>query len=185
MSETSIFDQLKKWRNVMTTSDNSTLKLTLPSEREILVTRVFDAPQALIFEAWTTPNHVKRWFGCGSMTMIVCEIDLRVGGNWRYVLHDSTNNTDFGLAGKYHEIVPSERLVSTEQYDEISDSEHIVTLTLTEQEGKTTLQIHTLYPSVEHRDREIQAGMDTGLSKTLDRLEELLNQNAVSTSKQV
>jgi len=124
--------------------------LTLPSQRVTTVSRVFNTPRQLVFEAWTRPEHVKRWFGgCSSMTVTVCEIDLRVGGTWRYVLHVSSNSSNHGFSGEYREIVPPERLVSTERYEPIPNSDSLNTLTLTEQDGKTTLQIHIQHQSVE------------------------------------
>jgi uncharacterized protein YndB with AHSA1/START domain len=112
------------------------------------------------------------------MTVTVCEIDLRVGGTWRYVLHDSSNGTDHGFSGEYREIVPPERLVSTERYEPIANSDHLNTLTLTEQDGKTTLHIHIQYPSVEQRDGHLHSGMEMGMRQTLNRLEELLESMA-------
>lgn len=151
------------------------LIVTLPSDREILITRVFNAPRKLVFAAWTQPEHVKRWFGgCSSMTMTVCEIDLRVGGRWRYVLHDSSNGTEHGFSGEYREIVPPERLVATERYEPVPNSDHLNTLTLTEQDGKTTLRVHIQHQSMEQRDGHLQSGMEVGLRETLNRLEILL-----------
>lgn len=148
--------------------------VTLPSDREIAITRVFHAPRSLVFQAWTQPEHVKRWFGgCTSMTMTICEIDLRVGGNWRYVLHDS-NGMEHGFSGEYQEIVPSERLVSTERYEPVPGSDHLNTLTLTEQNGQTTLHILIQHESKEQRDGHLQSGMEAGLRQTLNRLEEIL-----------
>ncbi|GAA6621532.1 SRPBCC family protein [Scytonema sp. NUACC26] len=149
--------------------------VTLPSDRELLITRVFNAPRQLVFKAWTQPEHVKRWFGgCTNTTMTVCEIDLRVGGQWRYVLHDSSNGVDHGFSGEYREIVSPERLVATERYEPVPNSDHLNTLTLTEQDGKTTLQILILHSSVEQRDGHLQSGMETGLNESLNRLEQLL-----------
>lgn len=156
-------------------NNRNSLTLTLPSEREIVVTRVFNAPRRLVFEAWTKPEHVKRWFSAyGNMEMPVCEIDLRVGGHWRYVLRDPGNGNEYGFSGEYREIVPPERLVATERYEPVPGSDHLNTLTLTEQDGKTTLHVRILYESVEHRDGHLQSGMETGMRVTLDRLEELL-----------
>lgn len=149
--------------------------VTLPSDREILITRVFHAPPQLVFEAWTQPEHVKRWFGgCSSMTMTLCEIDLRVGGQWRYVLHDSANEMEHVFSGEYREIASPDRLVSTERYEPVPGSDHLNTLTLTEQNGKTTLQILIQHQSQEQRDGHLQSGMEAGLRETLNRLEELL-----------
>jgi uncharacterized protein YndB with AHSA1/START domain len=171
----SSFDCLDEFLAKMVADRRNRLTLTLPSDREIVVTRVFNAPRRLVFEAWTKPEHVKHWFGgCTSMTVTVCEIDLRVGGTWRYVLHDSSNGTDHGFSGEYREIVPPERLVSTERYEPIANSDHLNTLTLTEQDGKTTLHIHIQHQSSEQRDGHLHSGMEMGMRETLNRLEELL-----------
>ncbi|KYC35279.1 hypothetical protein WA1_08995 [Scytonema hofmannii PCC 7110] len=171
----STFDSLDEFLAKQIKQQQNGFAVTLPSEREILITRVFNAPRQLIFKAWTQPEHVKRWFGgCTSTTMTVCEIDLRVGGQWRYVLHDSSNGVDHGFAGEYREIVSPERLVATERYEPVPNSDHLNTLTLTEQDGKTTLQILILHSSVEQRDGHLQSGMETGLNESLNRLEQLL-----------
>lgn len=171
----SSFDCLDEFLVKMAANSGDGLTLTLPSDREIVVTRVFNAPRRLVFEAWTQPEHVKRWFGgCRSMTMTVCEIDLRVGGTWRYVLHDSSSGTNHGFSGEYCEIVPPERLVSTERYEPIVNSDRLNTLTLTEQDGQTTLHVHIQHSSAEQRDGHLQSGMEVGLRETLNRLEELL-----------
>jgi uncharacterized protein YndB with AHSA1/START domain len=153
--------------------------VTLPSDREIAVTRIFHAPRQLVFDAWTQPEHVKCWFGgCTSMTMTVCEIDLRVGGQWRYVLHDASNGTEHGFSGEYREIISPERLVSTERYEPIPGSDHVNTLTLIEQGEKTTLHILIQHQSKEQRDGHLQSGMEVGLRETLNRLEQLLESMA-------
>ncbi|MDZ8029245.1 MAG: SRPBCC family protein [Nostoc sp. DedQUE01] len=172
----SSFDCLDEFLAKQIEQQQNGFTLILPSDREIIITRVFNAPRHLVFEAWTQPEHVQRWFGgcSSSMTMTVCEIDLRVGGTWRYVLHDSSNDTDHGFSGEYREIVPSERLVSTERYELIPNSDRLNTLTLTEQDGKTTLHIHIQHQSSEQRDGHLQSGMEVGLRQTLNRLEELL-----------
>ncbi|NJL39498.1 MAG: hypothetical protein HC840_10310 [Leptolyngbyaceae cyanobacterium RM2_2_4] len=147
----------------------------LPSDQEILITRIFNAPRKLIFDAWTQPEHVKRWFGgCTSMIMTVCAIDLRVGGSWRYVLHDSSNAVEHGFSGEYQEIVSPARLVSTERYEPVPGSDRLNILTLTEQNGKTTLHIRIQHQSKEQRDGHLQSGMELGLRESLNRLEELL-----------
>jgi uncharacterized protein YndB with AHSA1/START domain len=175
----SSFECLDEFLAKIVANQGNGLTLTLPSEREIVVTRIFNAPRRLVFEAWTQPEYVKRWFGvCRSMTMTVCEIDLRVGGKWRYVLYDPSNDTEHGFSGEYREIVPPQRLVSTERYEPIPNSDHLNTLTLAEQDGKTTLHIHIQYPSVEHRDGHLQSGMEIGMRETLNRLEELLTSMA-------
>ncbi|MBF2047014.1 MAG: SRPBCC domain-containing protein [Elainella sp. C42_A2020_010] len=170
----SSFDCLDEFLATQLKHQQDGFTLTLPSDREIAVTRVFNAPRQLVFEAWTKPEHVKRWFGCGSMTMTVCKIDLRVGGCWHYVLYDPSNGTDHGFSGEYREIVPPERLVATERYEPVPNSDHLNTLTLTEQNGKTTLHILIQHQSKEQRDGHLQSGMNVGLQQTLNRLEDLL-----------
>jgi uncharacterized protein YndB with AHSA1/START domain len=171
----SSFDCLDEFLAKQIKQQQNGFSLTLPSDREILITRVFNAPRQLVFEAWTQPEHVKRWFGgCTPMVMTVCEIDLRVGGKWRYVLHDASNNTEHGFAGEYREIVRPERLVATERYEPVPNSDHLNTLTLSEQNGKTTLHILIQHQSQEQRDGHLQSGMETGLRETLNRLETVL-----------
>lgn len=175
----SSLDCLDEHLATLVENQHGNLTLTLPSDREIVLTRVFNAPRRLVFDAWTQPEHVKRWFGAyGNMEVPVCEIDLRVGGTWRYVLCDPSNGTEYGFSGEYREIVPPERLVVTERYEPVPGSEHLNTLTLTEKDGKTTLHVHILYSSVEHRDGQLQSGMEVGMRETLDCLEELLQSMA-------
>ncbi|MBD2355427.1 SRPBCC domain-containing protein [Tolypothrix sp. FACHB-123] len=171
----STFDCLDEFLAKQAKQQQNGFAVTLPSDTEILITRIFKAPRRLVFEAWTQPEHVKRWFGgCSSMTMTVCEIDLRVGGVWRYVLHDPKDSTEHAFSGEYREIVPPERLVTTEIYEPVPNSDHLNILTLTELEGKTTLHIHIQHQSREQRDGHLQSGMEEGLSETLNRLEALL-----------
>lgn len=152
---------------------DSALIVTLPSDREIVMTRVFHAPRRLVFEAWSKPEHVLRWFGPPSCPIVSCEMDFRIGGKWRHILRGS-DGKDMGMRGVYREIKPPERLVSTESFDDYPGSETINTLTLSEQDGKTTLTIHVLYPSKEIRDAVIQSGMEKGAAETYDRLEQHL-----------
>lgn len=146
---------------------------TTPSDREIAMTRVFDAPRRLVFEAWTSPEHVPHWMlGPEGWTMPVCEIDLRPGGAWRFVWRRS-NGTEMEMHGEYREVTPPERLVSTEWWG--GDwPETINTLTLSEEGGKTTMTQTVLYPSKEARDAAFQTGMKDGASQSFDRLEEYL-----------
>ncbi len=158
----------------MSTDTSSATTMTLPSDREILIERVFDAPRRLVFEALTRPEHVAHWYGPRAMTLTSCEIDLRVGGAWRYVVRDPAGN-DFGFSGEYREIVPPERLVSTENFEGIPPGhDYLVTVTLDEQDGKTTLRSHLQYKTPEDRDGHIQSGMEPGMRETYDRLAEHL-----------
>jgi uncharacterized protein YndB with AHSA1/START domain len=152
--------------------NTGTLKVTTPTEREIVLTRVFDAPRALVFEALTKPELVKRWFGPRGYSLVVCEIDLKVGGAWRYVM-PGPDGTDMGMGGVYHEIVPPGRLVSTEAFDDYP-GDSLVTLILVQDGGTTTMTSTSSYPSQEIRDMVINTGMEHGAAETYDRLAEYL-----------
>jgi uncharacterized protein YndB with AHSA1/START domain len=127
--------------------------------------------RALVFEAWTTPSHVRRWYG----TLAVCEIDLRPGGAWHYVLR-GPDGKEHGFRGEYREVVPPERLVDTEAYDVegLRDHPSLVTITFAEHDGTTTMTSVSLYESPEYRDGQLNSGMETGMVAALDRLAELL-----------
>ena len=144
-----------------------------PGKPTIVVTRVFDAPRQLVFDAWTKPEHLVRWWGMNGSTLRVCEIDLRPGGAWRFVLRAADGN-DYGFGGEYREIVPPERLVYTFRFDGAPGAEAIETLIFVEKDGKTTFTSTTLHTSVENRDGHVQSGMEEGMTQTLDRLEALL-----------
>ena len=149
------------------------LTVTTPSEREIVMTRGFAAPRRLVWEAWTKPEHLPRWMlGPEGWTMPVCEIDLRPGGAWRFVWRRA-DGTEMEMRGEYREIVPPERLVSTESWG--GDwPETLNTLTLAEEDGKTTITETVLYPSREARDAALKTGMQDGVSLSFDRLAEYL-----------
>ena len=154
----------------MTSSRSATV--TLPSDEEILITREFNAPRHLVFKAWTTPELVRRWWHAGRGEMTVCEIDLRVGGGWRYVMV-TPDGMEVAFHGEYREIVPGERLVSTEVYEGMPDAEALDTMTLTEVDGRTTVEILVRHQKKEHRDAHIESGMEDGLQDALDRLEQV------------
>jgi uncharacterized protein YndB with AHSA1/START domain len=147
------------------------LTLTMPSDREILVTRVIDAPRALVFEAWTKPEHLKHWMlGPEGWTMPVCEIDLRPGGAQRFVWRRA-NGTEIEIRGEYKEVTPPERLVFTESWGgDWPDA--LNTLVFSESKGKTTVEMTILYPSKEVRDAALGTGMMDGMSVSYDRLDE-------------
>ena len=153
-----------------------TLKLTTPSERELVMTRVFAAPRKLVFDAHTKPELVKRWLlGPPGWSMPVCEIDLRVGGKYRYVWRHDSNGTEMGMGGVYREIVAPERIVNTEKFDEAwYPGEAVGTLVLVEQGGRTTLTYTMLYESREARDAVNKSNMETGVTASYDRLADLL-----------
>jgi uncharacterized protein YndB with AHSA1/START domain len=157
-------------------TSSGTAKVTLPQDDQILVTREFDAPRHLVYQAWTTPELVKRWWSAKRGEVTVAEIDLHVGGRWRYVSR-TDNGMEVAFHGEYREIVPGERIVSTEVFEgaPVEDPEAaatVNTLTLTETEGRTTLEILVETPSKEVRDAIIESGMEAGLQDALDLLEE-------------
>jgi uncharacterized protein YndB with AHSA1/START domain len=152
--------------------NTGTLQVTTPTEREIVLTRVFDAPRHLVYDAFTRPELLKRWFGPHGWSLVVCEIDLRVGGAWRFVLR-GPDGTDMGMRGVYRELVPGERSVHTEAFDDYP-GESVVTTVLTEHDGKTTLTATVLYESQEIRDAVVKSGMEHGAAESYDRLAELL-----------
>lgn len=163
----------------MTANSSASTTLTMPSDRETVITRIFNAPRRLVFEAWTKPEHVRRWYGLRSLTLTVCEIDLRPGGAWRYVLQ-APDGSEYAFSGVYREIVPPERLVYTEGYEAIPGADYLVTTTFDEQDGKTTLTSRLLYKSKEHRDGHLNSGMEPGMRETLDRLAELVEAMATA-----
>ncbi len=154
---------------------NETLKVTTPTEREIVMTRVFDAPRHLVFDALTKPELLKRWFfGPPGWSLTVCKIDLRVGGAYRYVWRNA-DGTSMGMGGIHREIVVPERIVVTEKFDEAwYAGEALVTTALAEQEGKTTLTLTVLYESQEARDAVLQTPMAEGVASGYDKLAEFL-----------
>ena len=148
------------------------LKVTLPSDTEILMTRVFDAPKRLVFEAMTRVEHVRRWWCCmDGFTMTVCEIDLRVGGRYRYVMDGP--NGEVGFNGVYKEIAAPDRLVHTEVFEPFPNAASVVTITLEERDGKTHYTARTQHQSKTFRDAEISSGMEVGADIALDRMEEV------------
>lgn len=154
--------------------NTGTLKVETRGEREIVMTRVFDAPRELVFRALTTPELLKRWFGPHGWNLIECEIDLRVGGAWRFLSKGPDGRT-MGMCGVYREIVPSERIVYTESFDEwAQQGSALITTTLVERDGRTTLTVVSLAPSREVRDAVIQSGMEHGAAETYDRLADML-----------
>jgi len=154
---------------------SGSLKITTPTERELVMTRVFDAPRSMVFDALTKPELVKRWLlGPPGWTMPVCEVDLRVGGAYRYVWRNA-DGREMGMGGTFREIRRPDRLVTTELFDDDwTGGETLVTTELVEQKGKTTLKTTVRYSSREARDGAIKTGMATGVEASYDRLEKLL-----------
>jgi uncharacterized protein YndB with AHSA1/START domain len=146
--------------------------ITLPSDTEILITRAFDAPAELIFKALTTPELVKRWWGFETSEWLVCEVDLRVGGQWRYVIRE--RDMEVGFHGEYHEIEAPHRLVSTEVYEGFPDAGSLNTITLEEVDGVTTMTVLVQHERQEHRDAQLASGMEGGMQVSYNRLEDLV-----------
>ena len=157
----------------MVAKHSAATTLTTPSDRESVITRVVDAPRRLVFAAYTKPEHLPHWMlGPEGWTMPICEIDLRPGGAWHFVWRRA-DGTEMAMRGVYQEIVPPERLVSTESWG--GDwPETLNTLILTEEDGKTTITQRVLYPSKEARDAALKTGMLEGASQGFARLDEYL-----------
>ena len=154
------------------TSSNKAV-VTLPADTQILIEREFDAPKELVYKAYTTPELIKRWWAGKRGEVTLVEVDLRVGGSWRYVMNASSGDFEVGFHGEYREIVPNERLVSTEVYEGMPDAEALDTLTLTEENGRTKLSILVEHQKQEHRDGHIESGMEGGMQESMDALEEV------------
>jgi uncharacterized protein YndB with AHSA1/START domain len=150
--------------------------LTLPSDREIVITREFDAPRRRVFEAWTNPRHVKQWYGCGEVDLVACEIDLRVGGEYRYVLVGQ-DGSEHVMTGQYLEIVPPTRLVYTERYvsKQFESEEAFLPITFAERDGRSKLTSTVLHKNAANRDMHLNSGVEKGAGLTLDRLEQHLS----------
>jgi uncharacterized protein YndB with AHSA1/START domain len=156
----------------MPQTSSGTATVTLPADEQILITREFDAPKELVYKAFTTPELVKRWWHAKRGDMTVAEIDLRVGGTWRYVMV-TEDGYEAGFHGEYREIVPNERIVSTEIFEGMPDAEAVNTMTLAEVDGRTTLTILVQHANKAARDAHIESGMEAGLQDALDLLEEV------------
>jgi uncharacterized protein YndB with AHSA1/START domain len=165
------------------TDRHGTATVTLQSDREIVITRDFDAPAALVFAALTTPELVRRWWGFDTSEWLVCEIDLREGGRWRYVTRETRGSKTFevGFHGEYRSIHAPQRIVSTEVFEGFSDPSGDVdegaalnTITLEESDGVTTMITLVVHAKPEHRDMHIASGMEGGMQISMNRLDELV-----------
>ena len=155
-------------------ANSESFTVTTPSDCEIRLTRLFDAPRHLVFEAMTRPQHIKRWWGClgEGYSVPVCEVDLRVGGAWRFVSRHPKGEAVF--YGEYREITPPSRLVFTEIYEPFPESVSVVTTEFTDEGGKTRMTATVRYPSLEVRDMVLGTGMAEGAGISYDRLEDLV-----------
>ena len=154
----------------MAMTSSGTAVVTLPTDTQILITRDFEAPKHLVFKAYTTPELIKRWWGGDRGEVTLAEVDLRVGGKWRYVM-TANGGFEVGFHGVYREIIPNERIVSTEIFEGAPEAEAAVTHTFTEKEGRTTLTMLMQLPSREIRDTIINTGMEGGMQESMDHLE--------------
>ncbi len=154
--------------------------ITLPSDTECLITRAFDAPAKLVFKAMTTPEYVQRWWAGDGAEWSVCEVDLRVGGQWRWVFREG--DEEVGFHGEYREITAPDRLVYTEMYEGVPDPSPgdyaLVTTTFDEVDGVTTMSLLTTMPSQETRDMLLASGMEEGMQASYDRLEDIVRSAA-------
>ena len=156
----------------MAATSSGTATVTLPADDQILITREFDAPKHLVYKAYTTPELVRRWWSGEQGEVTSCEIDLRVGGTWRYVMK-ANNGFEVAFHGEYREIVPNERLVTTEVYEGMPDAEALDEVTFTEENGRTTLTLLVQHRNQEGRDAHLNSGMEVGMQEAMDRLEQV------------
>ncbi|MFB9992069.1 SRPBCC family protein [Deinococcus oregonensis] len=156
----------------MTATRPTPATIVLPTPEQILITREFAAPRALVFRAYTTPELVRRWWSAEFGQTMVAEIDLREGGRWRYVTTTAEGH-EAGFHGVYQEIVPNERLVMTEVYEGMPDAQAVNTVTFTENAGRTTLHLLVQHATQEERDLHLNSGMETGMQQALHLLEEV------------
>ena len=156
----------------MAVTSSGTAKVTLPADDQILITREFDAPSELVFKAWTTPELVKRWWSGQRGAVTSAEIDLRVGGMWRYVM-EANGGFEVAFHGEFREIVPNERIVTTEVFEGMPDAQAVDTITFAEVDGRTTLTMLVQHTSKEDRDGHINSGMEGGMQESMDALEQV------------
>jgi uncharacterized protein YndB with AHSA1/START domain len=159
---------------VVAVASSGTATVTLPKDEQILITREFDAPKHRVYRAWTTPELVKRWWSGNRGKTTIAEIDLRVGGAWRCVMV-TDDGFEVAFHGEYREIVPNERIVSTEVYEGMPEGEALNTVTFAEADGRTTLTMLVQHASKEARDAHIGSGMEAGMREAMDLLERVAN----------
>jgi uncharacterized protein YndB with AHSA1/START domain len=167
-----------------TAKETGELKITTPSDREIAMTRVFDAPRSMVFDAWTKPELIRRWLGVfGGWSFKVCEVDLKVGGAYRYVWQGA-DGKEMGMGGVYREIVKPERLVCTEKFDESwYPGDATDTTVFEERGGKTTVTTTVRYQSKEARDGVLKSPMEGGVARSYDKLAEILASSSTRKAK--
>ncbi|HET7482947.1 MAG TPA: SRPBCC family protein [Actinomycetota bacterium] len=157
----------------MTAATSRDIKVTTPSDREITVTREFDAPRDLVFLAHSSAEHMSKWWGPRRYDIAVCEVDFRVGGKWR-IVHRGDDGQEFGFRGEYKEIRPPEKIVWTFEFEGYPGHISLETLSLEERDGKTILTANAVYETVEDRNATLQSGMEEGANETMQRLDEYI-----------
>ena len=161
------------------TNSNNAAKFTFPSDREIVMTRIFDVPRELVFKAYTDPNLIPQWWGPRNLTTTVDKMDVRPGGAWRFVQR-GPDASEYAFSGMYREIVPPERLVDTFEFEGMPGHVMLETVTFEEQDGKTKLVVTSLFQTVEDREGMLKSGMEEGAAETMDRLEEYMEKEKSS-----
>jgi uncharacterized protein YndB with AHSA1/START domain len=156
----------------MSVTTKQSAKVTLPADDQILITREFDAPRHLVFRAWTEPDLIRRWWHANRGEIKSVEVDLRVGGTWRYVMV-ADGDVEVAFHGEFLEIVPDERVVHTEVYEAMPDGQAVETVEFNEVDGRTLVTMLVQLQTKEHRDAYIESGMEDGLQDALDMLEEV------------
>ena len=151
----------------------NTLTVATPSDLEIVLTREFDAPRGLVFEALSKPEHLRNWWGQAASTLVHCEMDFRPGGQWRFVERDKDGN-EWGFRGEVREVVRAERIVQTFEWEGLPGHISVETMRLEDLGGRTRITINSVFDSVEDRDGMLQSGMEKGAGESYDRLEAYL-----------
>src|SRR6202043_3457908 len=157
---------------MMAVANRGTAVVTLPTDRQILITRTFEAPRDLVYKAYTTPELIKRWWGGDRGVVTLAEVDLRAGGGWRYVLR-ANGGFEVAFHGEFRVIVPNARIVSTEIFEGMPEAEAVSTITFDEDNGRTMLTNLSEYPSKDIRDTVINSGMESGMQESMDHLEQV------------
>lgn len=157
----------------MATTARHSAVVTLPTDTQILITREFDAPRHLVYQVWTTPELIRRWWSARRGEVTVAEVDLRVGGRWRYAMI-ANGGFEVAFHGEFREVVPNERLVRTEVYEAFPEAPAVSTETFTESDGRTTVTMLIEHELKEHRDAHVQSGMEDGLQDALDLLDDIV-----------
>jgi len=156
----------------MAVTSGRTAVVTLPTDTEVLITREFDAPKHLDYRAWTTPELIKRWWSGDRGEVTIAEVDLRVGGRWRYAM-TARGGFEVAFHGEYREVVANERIVWTEVYEGAPEEEAVCTLTVTERDGRTALALLVQHTIRAHRDAHLDSGMEGGMQEAMDHLEQV------------